>query len=162
MNFTALRGETSFSNKLSAIVVTLLVFSLISGCDACARKRAYGYLRLGNVKNFLGPETYLEAERLLIKRDKRGLSAMSTMCTKDLSPLKRKKTSTGFIFESEITASRYDYTGKVLSGPASIDLPRYQLVLSALTIEDPMETLYVKIGIERPADWRLPVVKEKE
>jgi nitrite reductase/ring-hydroxylating ferredoxin subunit len=136
-----------------------LFFTL--GC-ADGRKRPPGYLRLGHVSGLLGRAQELKKFDLILRRDDGGLSAMSTQCTYDLSRLVLRKTDRGLILVSTLSSSTYDLDGKVLSGPAKVNLPYYELRFDAGVYGSPRDTLYVYVGREVSSDWRLPVTPEME
>jgi len=141
--------------KLSYFITIILIIIFLNSCDQ-VRKRPVGWIRLGPVKNFLADETYLSDERLMIRRDQAGFSAMSTMCSYDLSALRRVVTGDTYIWVSNFSDSKYTATGEVLEGPATAPLPYYYLRIDALVHGAPKDTLYVQIGIERDKSWRLP------
>lgn len=139
------------------ISLMLLVISLVlSGCHDQVRKRPIGWMRLGPLKDFLAEETYLSEQRLMVRRDSAGFSVMSTMCTYDLSALRRVVTGDTYIWTSTLTDSKYHADGTVLSGPATAALPYYELRIDALVHGGPVDTLYVQIGIEKDKSWRRP------
>ncbi len=100
-------------------------------------------------------ETHLAKERFYIRRDARGISIMSTLCTRDLYPLRLDAANSEWI--SDYSGARYSLEGKVVKGPAVKDLPYYKLELREGVIEGPIDTLYVVVGREVNADWRLSV-----
>lgn len=120
-------------------------------------RRPPGYLRIGKLAELSAPEQWLEAERLFLRLDERGYSVMSTLCTYDLTPLELEKTAEGEMFVSRFTSSRYRKDGTVVSGPSKFDLPYYELVIAPEVWGGPLDTLYVKVGTERPPSWRLPI-----
>ncbi|MCB0318537.1 MAG: Rieske 2Fe-2S domain-containing protein [Bdellovibrionales bacterium] len=126
-------------------------------CQHSGRKRPYGYLRLGPLKEFLSSETFLEQQGILVRRDENGFYAMSTYCTYDLTHLSLKKKEATKILASSFTKSTYDLTGHVLTGPAEADLPYYELSIAAQSVESPIATLYVQIGDRVSSSWRLNV-----
>lgn len=142
---------------LAKIALLSLCCLLLFACQSEIKKRPFGYMRLGEVSGFLVPEKYLPDLRLLIKRDDRGLYAMSTECTHDLSALRLVERNGEKIFISDYSTSTYDWNGKVLSGPAKANLPYYSLRVDSGVYGGPKDTLYVDIGDERPPSWRLPI-----
>lgn|GEM_PF-1389103 len=140
---------------IKVLLLSSAVIALVS-CFDQVRERPVGWMRLGPVKDMLADETYLSTERLMIRRDSVGFSAMSTMCTYDLSALRRINTGNTYIWSSTHTTSKYSATGKVLEGPATAPLPYYYLRLDSKLHGGPIDTLYVQIGIERDPEWRLP------
>lgn len=140
-----------------SIVLVLIVIQL-SACKWGSSKRPYGYLRLGLVDEFMkDTETYVAEDRILVRFDGQGFSAMSTQCTYDLSPLVRKMTAQGQVWASEYSTSTYSWDGKVLTGPAKEDLPYYEVRLESGKYGGPINTLYVAVGEERPKGWTLKV-----
>jgi len=142
--------------KLSNLLSIILLTIFLNSCFDQVRKRPVGWMRLGPVKDFLADETYLSEKRLMIRRDQGGFSAMSTMCTYDLSALRRVVTGDTYIWVSSFSDSKFSATGEVLEGPARAPLPYYYLRIDALVHGGPIDTLYVQIGIERDKSWRLP------
>jgi Rieske Fe-S protein len=143
-------------------VTLLCAIFLIVGVSCCndVKRRPYGYLRLGPVRDFLAPETYLTDKNLLIRRDAGGLSIMSTLCTHDLTPLKRQSKDGVVTFANVYSSSVYSGDGKVIRGPASVGLPYYSLSIDGALREGPKDTLYVEIGKEKDPTWRLPIAIE--
>ena len=143
-------------NKYIAFFFILVCLVVVSACEQ-TKKRPYGYIRLGAVEALRVPATFREDLRLLVKYDAQGFSVMSTMCTYDLTPLTRVRVGQNFLFQSVYTTSRYDGTGVVLQGPTTEELPHYHLVLARASVNGPLDTLYVRVGVEVPADWRLKI-----
>jgi Rieske Fe-S protein len=140
------------------VVLSFLALSVtLIGCDLHNRKRPYGYIRVGPLKNFLKKETLSEEYNLFIRRDERGLYAMSTMCTYDLAPLSLKRAGSKLIFYSHSNESTYDSEGRVLSGPSHHNLPYYKLRIDAKLRGGPVDTLYAIIADEVPPSWRAPL-----
>lgn len=136
----------------------LLLITTLTGCKPPAiRERAFGYFRLGQLKDLTAPRTYFPEYGLVLIRDEKGFAVMSTLCTHDLTPLSRETTPEGETWRSKETTSRYSSDGKVLEGPAVGDLPYYQLELEAWEYGGPKNTLYAKVGREKPREWRLSV-----
>jgi hypothetical protein len=82
------------------------------------------------------------------------------MCTSDLSTLELVRQDGEEFWYSRFSQSRYSLDGRVLSGPAKADLPFYELVLDAALFGGPVDTLYARIGNEKPRDWRLQLTAE--
>lgn len=136
----------------------LVVFSVLgAGCQDSTMRRPPGYLRLGKLAEMQSPEQWLEAERLFLRLDERGYSVMSTLCTHDLTPLALENTEAGQMFVSRFTTSKYLKDGTVVSGPAKTDLPYYELVIAPEVWGGSVDTLYVRVGTEKPPTWRLPI-----
>jgi len=154
--FALRRGHTSTIVRLALLAAVLC---LTLGC-AEGRKRPPGYLRLGHVSKLLGRATELGDFDLILRRDEGGLSAMSTDCTYDLSSLVLRKVDGKLILVSTLSSSTYDLDGKVLSGPAKVNLPYYELRFDAGVYGSPRDTLYAYVGREVSPEWRLPVTEE--
>lgn len=146
-----------FMRAVALAAASLIVLLLFVSCTKKVKKRPYGYFRLGPVAEYLAPETRLEKFNLLLRRDEGGLYVMSTVCTHDLTYLLRKTVGEEDIFVSQYTASKYDINGKVISGPATADLPYYELKIDAGVYGGPKDTLYAYIGKEVSREWRLKV-----
>lgn len=136
----------------------LLAVSILAGCEPADRKRPIGLMRLGKVDDFLlEPVTHLPKFWLKIFRDQAGLSAMSTLCSKELEPL---------LFFSDETMkcprcnSKFSPFGHTTDGPAH-SLPYFKLRVG--TGDTPQyDTLYVNIGEEVSKDWRLKIIEQDE
>ncbi len=135
----------------------LICFSalLLVACNPKERERPFGDLRLGSITQLIADEMFLKDARLLLMRDARGWSIMSTLCTYDLSPLIPERRPEGVYWHSQYTKSHYDPQGNVLSGPSQAPLPRYKLYLEAGKYGGAPDTLYVLIGEKVTQDWRL-------
>lgn len=153
------KGPIIKPTQLWVLLITVLSLLVLVGCEQEGRKRPFGYLKIGAAKEYLKPETYLPEMRLLVRYDEAtGFSVMSTMCTHDLSPLTLTRNSTGEeIFVSQYSESKYRKDGSVLNGPAMSPLPFYKVELKEGSYGGPADTLYVAVGSEVPASWRLPV-----
>ena len=115
-----------------------------------------GFLRLGTVSELAqSSETFFSDLKVLLRRDEAGFYAMSTMCTYDLSPLIYSQRDGKLLWRSQRTDSAYDADGRVAHGPAQYPLPFYKLDVAPGTVGGPADTLFVQVGVERPADWRL-------
>lgn len=147
-----------FAPIVRAALVVVVALA-VAGC-ADGRKRPPGYLRLGHISKLLGRATDLKDFDLILRRDEGGLSVMSTDCTYDLSRLVLRKVDGKLILVSTLSSSTYDLDGKVLSGPAKVNLPYYELRFDAGVYDGPRDTLYVYVGREVSPDWRLPVTDE--
>jgi nitrite reductase/ring-hydroxylating ferredoxin subunit len=147
-------SRRSFLSFLAISFSVLLALSL-AACEPGVRKRPVGWMRVGPVKDFLQPEVFLPDKRLMVRRDEGGFYAMSTACTYDLTALRRVLVQNGYIFVSERTGAKYTASGEIIEGPQREPLPYYELRLDALVHGGPIDTLYVRIGSEKPADWRL-------
>lgn len=129
-------------------------------CKPKVRKRPLGFLRLGNIENFLQAETILAREWLIIRRDQSGLSAMSSLCTRDLQALEQIVQDQNTAYHCNLCQSRYNFDGQILNGPTIAALPYYSLHVDAEQIQGPKDTLYVRIGVEVASSWRLRVIEE--
>jgi hypothetical protein len=149
-----------FSRERVAFRILLLLAVLTCGVSACRSKvleRPPGYLRIGKLEELLAPETFLPEMRFLVRRDAKGLSAMSTLCTFDLSPLQRKWDHDRFVWVTRYNPSRYSYDGKVIRGPAEADLPYYEVRIEPSVPGGPPDTVYVRVGAKRTPEWRTPL-----
>ena len=142
-------------NKFLSLALSLFV---LIGCERTPLRRPFGEMRLGAITEFTAPETYLKGKHLVLRRDDRGFSVMSTECTYDLTQLVRKSQPDGSrVFVSQYSESQYADDGSVLHGPATSNLPYYEMRLSLGTLGGPLDTLYVSIGKEVSKEWRLKV-----
>ncbi|MDC0357526.1 hypothetical protein OAO01_01825 [Oligoflexia bacterium] len=143
--------------RAKLFLVTLVVIFLggIVGCDWHRRSRAPGYVRLGPIQKFLAPQTHEAEHSLLLRRDEKGLYAMSTLCTYDLSPLVLDRTGKTPFLKSIYSSSKYDMSGNVTSGPAKANLPYFELRLDSNKYGGKPDTLFVFIGPQVSRDWRL-------
>jgi len=144
---------------IRCVTLALLLLSLVHvlGCKSKGRTRPVGFMRLGSVLELAqSEETFLSQERILLRYDSRGFSAMSTSCTYDLSPLTRVSEQGGRRWRSSYSGSGYDDKGHVIEGPSKVNLPFYELKIDQGRYGGPADTLYVEIGSEKPEDWRLP------
>lgn len=140
----------------------LLVIYLLPACETKTRTRPIGWFKLGKVEELLAEQHLFKEYSLLLRRDERGFSVMSTMCTHDLSPLTLQPAGEEMIFVSQYSESKYDAFGHVLSGPAISDLPFYELKIDTGAYDGPRDTLYAQVGVEVGRAWRLrppPAIK---
>lgn len=139
---------------LTGAFSTLFVFTLF-GCEPNVRRRPYGYLRAGFVKDFLNvPETIDEEKWIIVRVDEKGLSAMSTLCTKELNQVTFDPDGN---LTCDLCESRYKRDGTLISGSAKEGLPYYEMEVSSLTYKNREATLYVILGKEVNKEWRLPI-----
>lgn len=128
-----------------------------SGCDRGGKKRPIGFIRLGPAAELAEQgETFISEARILVRYDQGGFSAMSTACTYDLSALTKVGYEGSKRWVSSYSTSSYDEAGKVLKGPARVNLPFYRLQLAAGRYGGPADTLFVEVGAETDPEWRLP------
>ena len=128
---------------------------LFCGAIGCEQKRPPGFLWIGKIAVIAQKSGFLEDKQIYLHRDERGLAAMSTLCSHDLSKLYVKKVDGREILVSEFNDSQYDLWGHVLRGPATKELPFYRLRADAEEYGGPIDSLYVEIGKEVGRDWRL-------
>lgn len=128
----------------------------ILGCKP-TQKRPYGYHSLGLVRELLKPETYFPEHRLLLRLDDKGFFVMSTACTIDSTALQRLTPGLDSAWESSTTDSKFDSTGKVIHGPATDNLPYYELKFGSSEYGAGEPALYAYVGNEVSATWRLKV-----
>jgi Rieske Fe-S protein len=70
----------------------------------------------------------LSVERLVLLRDEKGIGVFSLVCTHQTCLLEKEDSDGGF--QCPCHGSRFDSFGKVLNGPAIIDLPWYALEIN--------------------------------
>lgn len=134
----------------------VLFLIVLAGCMD-SKDRPPGFAKLGPVTEFMKPVVYSAKHALLIRKDERGLYAMSMLSTKDLTPLKVKKVNGKTIIYSPTDGSEWDEYGNLLKGPAKKDLPYYSLFVDRNRINGPKDTLYCRIGDVVSRDWRLRI-----
>jgi len=117
-------------------------------------------MRLGPIGEFLDQPRNLEDFDMIVRRDEGGLYGMSTQCTYDLSQLELRRVDGKLILVSAYSASTYDIEGRVLTGPATVNLPYYELQFEPNVFGDPRNTLFARIGREVSPSWRLAVTAE--
>ena len=145
---------------LRALFAALLCSVLATACFWGPKKRPVGFLNLGPVAQLAQhDETFFSDLEILLRRDAGGFYAMSTACTYDLSGLIYSERDGKLLWRSQYTESAYNSDGTVAHGPTKYPLPFYKLELASGTIGGPPDTLFVEVGVERPASWRLPVPK---
>lgn len=106
--------------------------------------------RIGKPADFPpGTERYFEAERVLVRADARGVSAVSFVCTHLGCTVTKDPSGAGFVCPCH--GSRYRDDGAVVAGPA----PRRLRTLAIAP--DPAGWLIVDAAEEVPVDARLKV-----
>ncbi len=144
---------------LACVLSLSLALSLCS-CFWGPKKRPAGFLNLGAVSQLAQrDETFFSDLKILLRHDAGGFYAMSTACTYDLSALIYSEKDGQLLWRSQFTESAYNPDGSVAHGPTQYPLPFYKLVIAPGTIGGAVDTLFVEVGVERPATWRLPVSK---
>lgn len=145
---------------ISAALRSVFIFSvgiLALGCTDRPMKRPIGVLDLGDYRQFTEPFTYRPDQQLVVWRDGRGFSIMSTECTYDLALLDLAPGPSGALeFTSKFSTSRYTQGGKVLNGPAKFPLPFYRARYDEAVLGGPKTSIYVDIPDEVSESWRLP------
>lgn len=122
---------------------------LVQSCEMPRQKQAPPHrVKLGILSNFSQTSVMLPLERLLLRRDERGYYAMSIVCTHQTCIIAASNQSTSE-FICPCHGSRFSGAGKVLQGPASRDLPYYELE------RDGQGNLWVWIGKDVSPEWRL-------
>lgn len=138
--------------SLAAVIV--LVVSL-AGCDT-SRKRAVGYFTLGDARKLAEEgDHHFEQERILLRYNDEGFSAMSTECPYDGAVLVRAHEGGAVVWRSPLSGSTYDEYGKVIRGPSTHNLPFYDVRVDRNSYNGTIPTLFVHVGVERPETWRL-------
>lgn len=139
------------------LILTLGTFALIAlslfSCKQAVLHRPYGDIKVGPVSAFPLGEHFHNELRLYIRHDEKGISAMSTLCPYDLTPLRL----VGDEWVSDYSESRYAKDGSLKHGPSIAALPYYKIYLDSGQIGGPKDTLYVAIGEERPSAWYLTI-----
>lgn len=148
-------GAGRFGPGLSFLLLLLVIF--FPGCKQQVLERPPGYIKVGKLSEFKEVENFKPDMRFLVIKDERGIAALSTLCTYDLTPLRLVHREGGREFVSDYTDSRYSIRGKVLNGPSVADLPYYQAVVDSELLGGPKDTLYVHVGKKRDPDWRAPL-----
>ena len=100
----------------------LLLLSAGVGCKKQFR-RPHGELDLGEVKELLDPKMHIPEKAMLLFRDDRGWSVLSTRCTEEGCDLTYQDET---LF-CPCCRSYYDHRGRVISGRAPANLPWYQI-----------------------------------
>ena len=131
-----------------------LLLCAFAGCDG-ARSRPYGYIRLGPVSELATDEQLFPELRLLLRRDHIGYFVMSTLCPKDLYPVRQADGG----FDCPFCHSRFQSNGVRISGDAPADLPYYRLDLNRGDYDGAVNTLYAEVGREVGRGWRLQVAR---
>jgi Rieske Fe-S protein len=145
--------RTSLFLFLSVGMIALL------GCNTESRNRPFGVVQVAMLADLQGSEIFLPKEALYVRQDAQGYSVMSTLCTHDLSLLRLEVREGRQVFVSDFSESVYSKEGDVLHGPAKKPLPYFELVLDRATYSGPLDTLYARIGVEKPRSWRLAIQK---
>ena len=136
-------------------IFSAAVFALfLIGCDG-ARSRPYGYIRMGPIVEMTADERLFPELRLLLRRDHIGYFVMSTLCPKDLYPV--RQTEDGF--DCPFCHSHYQSNGVRVSGESPADLPHYRLDLNRGDYDGAVNTLYAEVGREVSRSWRLQVAR---
>ena len=112
------------------------------GCDSI--KPTPRRLKLGTLESFSSPETVLPMLRLVVRRDELGLSAMSLICTHQGCVVAQYEG--GLVCPCH--GARFSAKGEVQMGPATRDLPYFELVLEE-------GVLVANLGVLVGPDWRL-------
>lgn len=154
----AVRPRRSFRELVFRLLVAGALCAGVSACFWGPQRRPAGFLNLGLVRELAqSKELFFSDLKILLRRDDGGFYAMSTACTYDLSPLFFSEQNGQKLWRSQFSASAYDLDGRVAHGPAKYPLPYYRLQVAPGTIGGAADTLFVAVGIERDASWRLPV-----
>lgn len=112
-------------------------------------------VRLGLVADLKRPESFISDQAVLVRYDSSGFSVMSLMCSYDLSILKVALRDGRQILTSPNSESSYELDGTILTGPTKFPLPYYELEIAPGVNGGPADTLYAKISVEKPKQWRL-------
>jgi nitrite reductase/ring-hydroxylating ferredoxin subunit len=152
-------GDSKGIVRASLVRTLFLAMFLITtlGCEPEQRDRPYGYLRLLPVAQVTSSEIFLEDKWLMLGRDDQGISAMSTVCSKDLNSLQMQTVEGKRHWHCALCGSKFALTGEVIQGPAHAPLPYYLLLVDRAEVEGPVDTLYVRIGQRVAKEWRLRI-----
>jgi len=145
---------------LMALLCGLLVvlFNVTSCSDE--RKRPIGFHRLGPIQRYMSDMVEVPDHRLVVRYDSQGFSSMSTQCSRDLNPLSKKEVAGRQVYSCDLCGSQFSLDGQPVSGPAHTALPYYSLHIDAPSVGAAKDTLYVRVGDEVSAQWRLLVPGE--
>ena len=107
-------------------VVTAIVLTGVIALGACKDhyERPGGFHDLGEVKDLLYSEHFVQDRGFLVKRDAEGWSALSARCSNDGCELTYRDES----LRCMCCGSEFDHDGHVMHGPAKYPLPYYTLV----------------------------------
>ncbi|MCX6113610.1 MAG: hypothetical protein NTV65_00125 [Proteobacteria bacterium] len=144
------------ARRLSIALLSVVVVA--AACFGGPQRRPVGFFRLGPVASLgQSEQTFFSESKIMLRHDQGGFFAMSTACSYDLSPLLLVEKDGELIWRSQLSESTYAPDGSVLHGPTKNPLPYYQLNLAAGNYGGASDTLFVKVGVERSASWRLLV-----
>jgi cytochrome b6-f complex iron-sulfur subunit len=136
-------------NIISACGVCSSFF--LNGCKASSHAPApVRRVRIGFLRDFTDPQRILFLERILVRRDVNGLSALSLTCTHQ-SCMVKTLDSEQKDYVCPCHGSRFDSSGKVIQGPAEKDLPWLLLDL------DDIQQVWATFGKPVTEEWRLTV-----
>lgn len=105
------------------ICCALMFVAPLSGCKKKEYSRKAELVELGEIRNFLESRQFIAHDSLMILRDARGWSALNTRCTKEGCDLTPQENS---LFCS-CCGSSFDFSGRILRGPAKKPLPFYEI-----------------------------------
>ena len=124
---------------------------VLAGCEAPSdAPTPIRRVRLGSLGEFTAPSRILFLERVLVRRDERGISAMSLTCTHQ-SCMVQKQSSENDEYLCPCHGSRFDPSGKLLQGPAQRDLPWLPLEI------DNTQQIWATFGSPVTSEWRLSI-----
>lgn len=125
---------------------------IVGGCERShAPKVRQGKISLVH-KSKIGIGVHIYAlERIALLRDDEGVAAMSMVCTHQNCLINADASSANQAYVCSCHGSQFDKKGKVLTGPASQDLPWYE---TSLTSEEMLEVNFAKLV---SADVRLKI-----
>ena len=105
--------------RLLILVPGILICPAVSSCKSESYTRPARSYSLGEIRNFLFKKVFLREKQLLVVRKSKGWSALSTKCSREGCDLTYQEKS----FYCPCCSSHFSHEGKVLKGPASINLP---------------------------------------
>ena len=106
----------------------LVVLAAVPGCGGSTATAACSATSVGvgdATTLAVGQARYIESQAVFLCHDAGGYYAIDAACTHVGTDVKFVSASAGFT--CPLHGSKFDFDGKVLTGPATIDLPHYSL-----------------------------------
>ena len=136
-------------------MLSLLAFSptaVLASCNGSEKSSSESSaegrkISLGPIEKLSEGDTAFSMERVLLRKQGRGLSAMSLVCPHQHCLVNR--THQGFVCPCH--GSRFEAQGKVTQGPSLENLPWYRVSLS------PTGEVFVHLSEPVSADWRFEI-----
>jgi len=108
----------SVLKRLLLLVPGILICPAVSSCKNESYTRPAQSYSLGEIRNYLFKKVFLREKQLLIVRQEKGWSALSTKCSREGCDLTYQEKS----FYCPCCSSHFSHEGRVLKGPASKNL----------------------------------------